>query len=174
MRMMFSNYTIEKYILKKAIILVDTREKGNEHIISWLDKKEIPHESRKLEYGDYGFYIPKNDEFGIYHDMMLDYAVERKASLEELSGNFTNDRERIENEFIRSSGRMDMIIENGSLDDILNGNYSTKYDKNSYIATLLTFMNRYNVHPHFIEKDKSPKLIYALLYYRLRTELKEG
>ena len=54
-----------------------------------------------MSFGDYGLLVLKNEEYGIMHDLLLDYAVERKGSLEELSGNFTNDRDRIKYEFWR-------------------------------------------------------------------------
>ena len=172
LRTMFSDYTIDKYILKKAIVLVDTREKENAHIIEWLDKKQIPHEERKLPFGDYGLYVPKSPEYGIAEDLLLDYTVERKGSLEELSGNFTNDRERIENELIRCNGKMDLVIEGGSLTKILLGQYTTKYDRHSYLATLFTFHHRYDIGVNFVAKEDSAAIIYALLYYRLRNEIK--
>lgn len=174
LRTMFSDYTIEKYILKKAIVLVDTREKenGNPHILEWFRKKEIPFEERQLPFGDYGLYIPKNPEYGIGEDLLLDYTVERKGSLEELSGNFTADRTRLENEFIRCEGKMDLVVEGGSLSKILSGQYNTKYDRHAYLAGLFTFHHRYGIGINFVEKEFSPQVIYALLYYRLRNEIK--
>lgn len=174
LRTMYSDYVIEKYILKKAIVLVDTREKenGNAHILDWFRKKEIPFEERQLSYGDYGIYIPKNPEYGFNDDLLLDYTVERKGSLEELSGNFTSDRTRLENEFIRCNGKMDLVVEGGSLSKILAGQYNTKYDYRAYIAGLFTFHHRYGIGINFTEKADTPSVIYALLYYRLRNELK--
>lgn len=168
----YTDYVIKEHILKNAIVLVDTREQENTHIIEYLDKKGIAHKSVKLDFGDYGLLVPKNDVYGIYNDMLLDYAVERKGSLEELSSNFTNDRDRIEKELWRGSGKMDLLVENGSLDDIMNANYNTKYDKNSFIATLCTFHHRYNVGLNFCAKEKSGLMIVALLKYKLREELK--
>jgi hypothetical protein len=104
--------------------------------------------------------------------LQLDYAVERKAHLEELSGNFTNDRDRIENELWRGRGKIDFVIENGSLDRIIKGDYKTQYDKHSFIATVLSFKDRYDVGFNFVEKENSAELIYKLLYYRLRREVK--
>lgn len=168
----YTDYIITNHILKKAVVLIDTREKENTHIIAWLDKKGIVHQECKLSFGDYGLLVPKSEEHGIMHDLLLDYAVERKGSLEELSGNFTNDRDRIKYEFWRGNGKMDIVIENGSWDLIMSASYNTQYDKNSFIATLTTFKHRFNVSPHFVSKEHSGELIYKLLLYKLREELK--
>jgi hypothetical protein len=168
----WSDYVIKEHILKNAVILIDTREQENSHIISYLDKKEIKHQSVKLSYGDYGLLIPKNEIYGFMQDVVLDFAIERKGSLEELSGNFTNDRDRIEHELWRGNGKLDLLVENGSIDDIIAKNYNTQYDKNSFIATLCSFHHRYNIGLHFCKKENSGYMIVALLKYKLREELK--
>ena len=172
LKVRFSDYTIKEYILKKAVVIVDSRENENSHIIDWLTKKEIAFKVEKLEFGDYSIFIPKNAELGFPQELQLDYAVERKANLEELSGNLTNDRARIEDELARGRGKIDFIIENGSLDKIMKGDYKTQYDKHSFIATILSFKDRYDVGFNFVEKENSAELIYKLLYYRLRREVK--
>ena len=168
-----TDYTIEKYLLKTAIVLVDTREQENQHIIDYLDKIKVAYKVQKLEYGDYTLLVPENQEFGITCDMILDFAVERKASLNELSGNFTNDRTRIEEEFWRGKDNMALVVEDGSLDKILAHDYNTQYNEKSFVATLISFWHRYNVPPIFVSKENSGKIIYAILKYKLREELKK-
>jgi len=165
-------YAIKNHLMKDLVVLIDTRENANEHITQYFDKVGILYEERKLDYGDYGLKIPKNDEFGIVTDMILDFAVERKGSLEEVSGNFTQDRTRLEKELFRSKGNLAILIENGSLNDILSHNYTTKYDENSFIGTLMAFYHRYNTSIWFTNKLNSGKIIYGLLKYKLREELK--
>jgi len=168
-----TDYTIEKYLLKTAIVLVDTREQENQHILDYLDKIKVAYQVQKLEYGDYTLLIPTNKEQGIECDMILDFAVERKGSLNELSGNFTNDRTRIEEEFWRGKDNLALVVEDGSLDKILAHEYRTQYNEKSFVATLLTFWHRYNVPPIFVSKENSGKIIYAILKYKLREELKK-
>lgn len=167
----YSAYIMDNKVLSTAVVLIDTREKENTHIIEWLDKKGIKHQEQKLSYGDYSLLLPKNIEYGIVQDVVLDYAVERKAHLEELSGNLTNDRDRMENECRRCEGRMDFVIENGSLQDIILHNYKTDYNEKSFLATLCTFRHRYRVAFNFVSKQNSPQMIYNLLHYKLREEL---
>jgi len=172
LKIRFSDYIIKEYILKKAVVIIDSRENENSHIVNWLTKKGIPFQIEKLGFGDYSIFVPKNDVLGFYQELQLDYAIERKANLEELSGNLTNDRSRIEDELSRGRGKIDFVIENGSLDKIIMGDYKTQYDKHSFIATILSFKDRYDIGFNFIEKDNSAELIYKLLYYRLRREVK--
>lgn len=167
-----TDYTIQKHILKSAVVLIDTRERENEHIIEYLEKKKVDYQIQKLDFGDYSLLIPKNRELGIECDMLLDYAVERKGSLDELSGNFTKDRTRIEEELWRGRGKLALVVENGSLDKIMYHDYRTKYNEKSYIATLFTFSHRYNVAVNFIAKQNSGEIIYNILKYRLREDLK--
>ena len=99
-------------LLKSITIVVDTRENANSHIIKYFDDKKILHISRKLDYGDYSCFLPTNPELGIMRDTYFDCVIERKGHLEEVSGNFTADRTRIENEFIRAKdSRFIMMIE---------------------------------------------------------------
>lgn len=163
-------------ILKSIIFLVDTREKANSHITKdYFDKHKIPYkDDKKLPYGDYSFMIPKNEELGIMTDITFEneIAIERKGSLDELAGNFTKGRDRIEKEFAMSKAKLYLVIE-GKYHDICTQNYRSKYDKRSFMATLHTFYERYNVPFVFVEKEDIGKFIYCTMYYYLR-ELLEG
>jgi len=160
-----------KELLKSMIILVDSRENVNQHITKWFDEKKIPYRVEKLETADYSFYLPKNIELGIPRDLYFadKMKIERKASLEELSGNFTGDRLRIESEFITHKGKMTLMIENADYSDIINHNYDTKYEPSSFIGTLHSFSDRYNIPFVFIKDNKySGQYIYYSFYYYLR------
>lgn len=81
----------KKDFMKAVTILIDTREQKNEHITAVLSQLGIMFESRKLDYGDYSFKAEGKD---FSHSCV----IERKAKIDELYGNVTNDRERIEKE----------------------------------------------------------------------------
>jgi len=49
-------------LVKSLTILVDTREKNNQHLLDYWDDKRINHKKKALSYGDYSFMIPKNEE----------------------------------------------------------------------------------------------------------------
>lgn len=98
----------KREFMKKVTILVDTREQKNDHIISALKQLGVMFESRKLDYGDYSF-IAEGRDFS------RSCVVERKAKIDELYGNFTADRERIEKELdtiSRNAAQCTLILEN--------------------------------------------------------------
>lgn len=163
-------------LLKSIIILIDTREQQNEHILEYLDKQKIKHEKMKLNYGDYSFYIPQNMELGIVRDLYFKdiVSIERKGSLEELSSNFTVGRANIEEEFTRKNGKMYLMIENANYEDIVKHNYNTQYEPKSFIATLKTYEARYNINTSFVTKGGAGNYIYYTFRYYLREYLKRG
>jgi len=94
-------------------------------------------------------------------------------SLEELSGNFSQQRDRFEKEFILHKGKMYLLIENANYEDICNGNYKTEYNKKSYLGSLHSFANRYNINIMFMPNNQYSGLyIWATFYYHLRNILK--
>lgn len=165
-----------KELLGSMEIIADSREQDNSHILDYLSKKKVAYRVEKLEHGDYTAMIPANPELGIYRDLYLNnvLSIERKGSLEELSGNFTKDRSRIESEFLRARGKMILLIEGASYDDILSHNYKTQYEPKSFVATLKAFESRYGIQTAFISKKASGNFIYHSLYYELRECLKSG
>lgn len=135
-----------KKLINSMIILVDTREQENKHITDYFDAKKISYKTKSLPYGDYSFMIPKNDELGIPRDLVFyrHMMIERKASLEELSGNLSTDRSRLEKELALAPDRKVLLVENASYMDLVNGNYRTDYKAGSFMATLQTFWHRYD------------------------------
>jgi ERCC4-type nuclease len=75
-----------KQLLSSMVILVDTREQQNGHILNYFDSKKISYKEKKLDYGDYSAYLPKNEGLGIQRDIFLSPAIERKNSVDELAG----------------------------------------------------------------------------------------
>jgi len=165
-----------KELLQSLTLLVDTREQKNKHIKFYLDKKKINYKSKKLDFGDYSFMLPANEQLGIMRDIYFNdqLAVERKASLTELSNNFTHDRTQFENELIRSgSSKMILMIENAQgYKDIIQHNYRTGYKPKSFIGTLHSFKHRYNLEINFIQPEFAGNYIYYSFYYWLREYLK--
>lgn len=173
----YSDRELEK-IIESIVVLRDTREQKNQHILDWMDKFEhksgavgIKHRAKKLDSGDYSMYIPKQPDFGIDGDLYFDrqFIVERKKDLDELSGNLTANRDRFANEFSRHPAkRFHLIVEKGSYTDIFMHKYGFHNERggirpNSYIASLLAFQVRYNICVHFCDKKYSPELLWGLI-----------
>lgn len=164
-----------KSILKSMVVLVDTREQKNSHILEGLKTLKVQHQDYAMSFGDYSFYIPKNEEYGIVRDMYYDRqcVIERKNSLTELSGNIAQKRKEFENEFLRGVGcQTVLMVEGGSYEDILDQNYRTMLKPGSFFSSLITFENRYNIKTVFISKNYAYKYIYSHFYYYLREKLK--
>lgn len=160
---------------KQMVILVDSREKRNEHILSYFDKQEIAYKKEKLEYGDYSFMIPATaaGEDIFFH---RDIAIERKASLEELSGNLAQERERFEKEFLKAGNdgcKIYLMIESpGGYSDIIGHRYRTEFTPAAYMASLKTWESRFGCNVQFIDNQYSGYYIYSTFSYFAREKLK--
>lgn len=154
--------------LSEMVILVDTRENVNQHITDVFDKRGIKWVSKKLSFGDYSFsYKDKSFETKI--------VFERKNSLDELSGNIAQNRERFKAELERAKAdkaKLILLVENGSYEKILTHKYRTDLNEKSYIASLFSFQARYDIEVKFIEDKLTAWLIYNTFKYYLREELK--
>lgn len=176
MRTMYSDAEI-KAVLQSLTVLCDTREQANDHITSYFERNNIPHKTRKLATADYTAALPALPEYGINRPVCFDNSIviERKGCLEELSGNLTNERGRLKNEFMRARGkRIYLIIEGSSLDDIINHNYNTRFSERAFYASLLALQESFNINVLFTSKPLSGKHIYSLLYYHVRNYLLGG
>lgn len=164
-------------IMKTLTIVMDTREQQAKHIIDYLAQKEIPLKIQKIDTGDYGCMIPKNDELGITRDIYLNSFVERKAHMDEITGNLQKDtRTAFENELRRSQeGGFVMIVEDkDAYLKMLKGDYISRYDPLALLGTLNTFKARYNFEIVYMDKSLSGNWIYYHFYYQMREHLKRG
>lgn len=167
--------TEKKKLVDSMIILVDTREKKNDHITKYFDEHGILYEKKAMEFGDYSFYIPANEELSIPRPIYFenDIIVERKASLEELSANFTTGRTRFEKEFAASKAEKKyLLIENAEYGDLISGNYNTDYNKRAYWASLHSFNHKYNLEVFFIANEYSAIYILGVFQYYLKNLIK--
>ena len=161
-----------KRILKSLVVLCDTREQKNGRITATLDKLKVAHKPMALSYGDYSVMLPAQQEVGISRDTYFDseIIIERKASLDELAGNFTVGRERFKDEMIRagSSHKYLLVEQSGGYTAILNHQYQSQLSAKSFFASLLSFQARYGLNVIFCGPDKTGEIIWGLLYYHVR------
>lgn len=162
-------------IVKSMTILTDSREQKNNHILDWFDKMKISHKKKALSNGDYSFYIPKNPELNIDRDLYFDkeIMVERKASLDEISGNFTQHRNRFEEEMATFSGKKYLIIEGANYSDIVHENYRTKFSRKAFLASIHTFNHRYGLEIIFMPTPELTAMyIYGIFMYYIKEILR--
>lgn len=172
-------YTIEelKKLQKEIVILVDSREQKNSHILDYFQRHHISYQVTALQFGDYSFYIPASstkDGTDIYFHR--DIVIERKATLEELSGNLAQNRERFEKELLRAAAdgsRVYLMIENpGGYSEIIAHRYKTEFTPTAYMASMKAFEARHDVHVQFIDRRYSGYYILTTFQYFLRERLK--
>lgn len=145
-----------KELINSMIILIDNKEKVFSHITDYLDRKGIKYKKRALSYGDYSFMLPANEKLGIPRDLYFTNScvIERKASLEEISNNLTKERDRFEKELCLAPKTKVLLIENASYEDIATGNYDTKYNRRSFIASIHSFWFKYNIPIMFMPNNQ--------------------
>ena len=157
-------------IIADIVVLVDTREQKNEHILAFLKANNIQYLIEKLDTADYTFILPNYGYLGLDKKIL----IEKKNSLEEISGNFTKDRARFAREFERvKDEKIHLLIEGATWKKLLGGTYRSKISPNSFMASMLTWNIRYNCPIWFVGKDESPIVIYNILKYELLERLKE-
>lgn len=163
-----NNTEINK-ILSTLTILIDTREKKISHITKKFKEKEISYESYKLDYGDYSCQIELDGKTISFEDKC---AIERKQHFSELAGNLTSNRDRWENELIRSEGCKFYLLIEDSLNNLYNGMYRSNITRKSFMASLMTFQHRYDTRTVFIPRSLTWWYLYKLFYYFVREHLK--
>ncbi len=162
----------QKELLSSLTIIIDTRENEINHITDYFTRKKIPHISQKLDVGDYSCLLPANPALGIMRDVYFPVAIERKNSLDELSGNISTERARFESELLRGRDiSLTLLIEGGSYEDIIQHNYRTQLNEKAFLASLLTFQHRHGVNVQFISSKYAGLYIYQYLYYYVRDSL---
>lgn len=123
-----------KKILDSMVVIVDTREQNNHHIIEFFNKKNIPYKTVKNDYGDYTAMIPKGTITGFTSDIYFDrdIAIERKNSIDEIAGNLKDDAYRLKKELAHMNMydiKYFFFVEDKDFHfNLRNGNYRSQYD----------------------------------------------
>lgn len=156
--------------LKHLTIICDQREKVNGHITEYFKKNKIPFVDRSLNTGDYSAQLDGMT-------MESEVVIERKHNLDEICGNFAANRDRFEREFLRAKAlgtKVFLIIENASWEDVYLGNYRSKLTPKSLVASFMSWQVRFNITIIFCNPANTGRLIYHILYYAAREQLKNG
>jgi ERCC4-type nuclease len=159
---------------KDLTIIVDSREKVNQHITSYLDELPCKYIVQKLDFGDYS---AQTDINGQTYSLADKVVIERKASLDELATNITSQRARFEREFKRASekgAKVYLVIEDASWGDITFHRYRSQMNPKAYMATLWAWQEHYNITVNFIPKAMSGMFIKGTLHYAMRDYILSG
>ena len=159
-------------ILKSMVIIVDDREKDTPLLHQRLTSFPCAFMRKRLNFGDYSAEVtlPNGEKFSLEDKV----AIERKAGLDEICGNFTTNRIRFAKEFDRAAAagaKMYILIENGSWEKINRGAYRSKMTPASLLGSLTTWLARYNCQIIFCEPETTSWLIHAFLLHEMREAL---
>lgn len=135
-----------KELKNKMVVLMDTREQENQHIISWFDKNKKAYERQTLDYGDYSCFLPKGTFKGQVRDIYFtdQLVIERKFCIDELAMNLKSNKTNI-NEI-----KPEII-------DLLGLKYLEKVLKTDYsrLKQEFTSMNRKNIEFYIFLEDEN-------------------
>lgn len=179
----FKDIEIQKLLKENFMILYDTREQQNQHILDYFNKKKIQAKKQKIDEGDYTAIITKREDMGINRDLYFNIAVERKNSVDELAGNLGEKRDdyrddiRLERELKRARQKGTMVYllieDKDGMENIQKGNYRSQYSSKAFEAKLASIEINYLKGIRFVDKAESGRTILKLLYYSVMEALKE-
>lgn len=159
-------------VLASMVIIYDTREQPTPALMRRLSAFPCETKREMCGFGDYtaACTLPDGSEYSLNGVV----AIERKMSLDELSRNFTAGRDRFAREFDRAKdngGKLYLLVENASWDMLFAGRYKTKFNRDSYIASLMAWQARYGTQVLFCTSEISQMVIYKVLRYELKERL---
>lgn len=164
-----------KELVSHMVILHTGNEQKNKHILDYFDKKKIKHKEKALKTGDYSLMIEACPELGFIRDTYFtdELCIERKNSVSELAINIKEKNER----FLKELNRMInikncyLLIENDSIDDIIEHNYESKYNELAFLRQFLGMQKRSDLYIHFVDKEHMGFMIYEICYSSLMNHI---
>lgn len=176
-RYRFTDTEIKKLLKENLVIIYDTREQRNEHILKVFDDKGIKYKRQKVDEGDYTGIITARPEMGIYRDLYFNVAVERKNSVDELIGSI-KDADRFEDEFNRALAKgikIFLVVEEvNGIKNMRLGKYRSEYKPKALWGKFNSLEDKYLKGSTFVDKEDSAAIIFSKLYYSIRNFLKNG
>lgn len=167
-------------ILDSFSIVVDTREQDTPRARQRYKALEVPYSRAVLDYGDYTYNLTLPDGKKL-HDtsnrIKPKIVVERKQNLDELAMCFTRSRDRFEREFSRAKeagAKVYLLVENATWDMIFDGQYRSQFRPRAFIASIMAWINRYDMTPVFCHMSRSGWMIREILYRDARERLERG
>ena len=156
--------------MKTFTILTDSREQQTDRSKIRYRQFGCPYKREKLNFGDYGavVYLPDGKPFEV------PVKIERKMNWSEICGNFTHERDRFVREFERAKEageKIVILVENASLETAYAGKYRSQMRPQALVASLFTWMARYNCQIILVKSELSGRVIKDILYREAREAL---
>lgn len=158
--------------LEHLTLLVDTREQDTLSFRRRVKEVGLPWERCKLDFGDYSMRVEL--EGGQEVDFSPAVAIERKMSLDELCQCYGRGRKRFQREFLRAKkagAKLYLLIENGSWEKALSGEYRSRMQPQALTASLTAWLARYDCQVIFCQSKTTPRLIREIVYREAKERL---
>lgn len=178
----FTDTEIKKLLKENFVILYDTREQKNQHVLDYFNEKNVKYKKQKIDEGDYTAIITQRPDMGIYRDIYFPVAIERKNSVDELAGNLAEETDsrddiRLIRELQRAKTKgikITLIIEDkDGMETIKKGTYRSLYSSKALLGRLSSIQDLYLQDTIFTSNKNTGFEIYRKLYYSVRNFLKE-
>lgn len=167
---------IEPVFVKSALetftILIDTREHETSALTQRIQQMGCPVERQKLNFGDYSAKVILPT--GVPYSLENIVVIERKMSSDEIANYFTSQRARFTREFERAKAagaRTYLLVERTTWEMLYAGTYRSKMSPVAMVASLTTWLARYDCKLIFCEPQTSGKLIHDILYREMKQYL---
>lgn len=168
----FIEASLVKSTLDTFTILVDSREHENLKYHQRLAKFGCPVIKTKLDFGDYSAQATLPS--GVTFSLADKAAIERKAGYDELTGNLTTGRDRFKREFERAqakNAKVYLLIEQATWEKAYRGQYRSQMKPQALVASMTTWMTRYDSPILMCTPEASGQLIYDVLYREMKEAL---
>ncbi len=161
-------------ILETFTIIVDTREQDTPQARQRYKFFNAPYVRQKLNFGDYSAFVCQGSEIVSLENKCV---IERKYDLSELAMCYCQGRERFTAEFERAKecgAKIYLLVENGNFESIYLSQYRSQMSSKAFLASITTWLARYNCQLIFCEKWTSPHLIKDILHREMKEMLNNG
>ena len=153
--------------LESMVCLCDSREQDTPRLRQRLKDINLPIERTALKAGDYGAMVLLPS--GEWYELPI--VIERKMDIDELCMCFCQQRGRFKREFERAriaQKRLYLLIEGATWEKIYNGQYRSNMRSRSLIASILSWVARYDCEIIFCSSRITGGLIRDILWYEAK------
>lgn len=185
-------YTDKQYkeLLTHLIVLAQTNEQVNDHILDEFDRNGIRYRQRSIGEGDYCFLIEACPSLGFPVDTYFtdELFIERKNSLQELASSIYGHKTK------RSSGVTEyddafrrelkrailkpykflLVEQPGGWSDIRDKKYPNDYSPEAFESTLTKIELEYGLHVRFVRREDMARHIYKICRFVLDRYIMKG
>ena len=150
-------------VLDSMVCICDSREQSTPKLKARLKQINLPVEREALLCGDYSAKVklPSGEWY------QIPVSLERKMNISEACMCYCQERSRFVREFDRAKDnniKMYLLIEDATWENIYAGRYRSKMLPQSLVASLLSWLARYNCQIIMCKAETTGRIIHDILY----------